>query len=134
MVVGCEGYLRAFSQLEKIRVGIHVSNRLDYLELSLAILPVVDPLLRTGALLATSVACVLGELGATLLTRTDRPGCLPGVETHPDLTFSDNAVKSRLISVALPLVAVQVVPASKLVMAEPTRESGARLLPREPLL
>ena len=46
----------------------------------------------------------------------------------------DPPVEARLISVALPLVAVQVVPATKLVMAEPTREPSSRLLPREPLL
>ena len=34
----------------------------------------------------------------------------------------------------MPLVAVEVVPARELVVAEPTRESGARLPPREPLL
>ena len=31
-------------------------------------------------------------------------------------------------------MAIEVVPASKLMMAEPTREPGSRLLPREPLL
>ena len=35
---------------------------------------------------------------------------------------------------ALPLVAIEVVPPTKLVMAEPTCEPGARLPPREPLL
>ena len=59
MVVGREGYLRAFCQLKKIRVRIHVSDRLNYLDFRPAILPVVDPLLRTGALLATSVALIL---------------------------------------------------------------------------
>ena len=90
--------------------------------------------MRTDALLAASFACILCELGATLLGRTEGPDGLPGVETHPDLTFFYNAVKARLISIALPLVAVQVVPTSKFMMAEPTREPGARLLPREPLL
>ena len=133
MVVGRKGYLRAFHQLEEIRVGIQVSDRLNDLKSGPAILPVVDPLLRTGALLAASVACILCKLGATLLGRTEGPDGLPGVETHPDLAFSDHAVEARLVSVALPLVAVQVVPARELVVAEPTREPGARLLAHEPL-
>ena len=58
MVVGREGYLRAFRQLEKIRVDINVSDLLDNLESRPAILPVVDPLLRTGALLTTSIALI----------------------------------------------------------------------------
>ena len=94
----------------------------------------VDPLLRTGTLLTTSNACVLCKLRATHLGRTQGPGYLPEVETHPDPSFIKNAIEARIVSVALPLVAIEVVPPTKLVMAEPKREPGARLPPREPLL
>ena len=61
-------------------------------------------------------------------------GWLPGVEVRPDLALVNNAVETGLILVALPLVAIEVVPAREGVMAEAAGERGAILLAHEPLL
>ena len=87
VVAGREFDFGAFYELEQVWVRIDVLDWLDDPNIRLAILLVVDPLLRTDALLAASVAGVLGKLRPTLLGRKQGLGCLPGVETHPDLTF-----------------------------------------------
>ena len=134
MVVGREFYFGAFREFEKIRAGIDVSGRLYYREIRLAILLVVDPLLRTDALLAAFLAGVLSKLRSTLLGWKQGLGCLPGVVVRPDLTFQQDAVETGLVRVALPHVAIEVVPARELVVAEAAGEPGARLPPRKPLL
>ena len=53
---------------------------------------------------------------------------------RPDLTFKQQTVEAGFIRVALPLVAIEVVPARELVVAEAAGESGAWLRPCEPLL
>ena len=134
MVVGREFYFGAFCEFEKIRARIDVSCWLYYREIRLAILLVVGPLLRTDAQLTASVAGVLSKLGPTLLGRKQGLGCLPGVVVRPDLTFQQHTVETGFIRVALPLVAIQVVPARELVVAEAAGEPGARLPAGEPLL
>ena len=134
VVVGREFYFGAFCELEQVWVRIDVLDWLDDPNIRLAILLVVDPLLRTDALLAASNSRVPGKLRPTLHGRKQGLGCLPGVETHPDLTFEQQTVQTGLIRVALPLVAIQVVPARERVVAEAAGEPGARLPPREPLL
>ena len=53
---------------------------------------------------------------------------------RPDLTFQQHTVETGFIRVALPLVAIHVVPAHELVVAVAAGVPGARLPPREPLL
>ena len=73
-------------------------------------------------------------LGPTHLGREQGHGCSIGLETHPDLTFLDQAVEAGQVRVALLLVSVQVAPERERVVAEATGEPEARLPPLEPLL
>ena len=87
MVVGREFDFGAFCELEQVWVRIDVLDWLDDPNIRLAILFVVNPLLRTDALLAASVAGVRGKLRPTHLGRKQGLGCSPGAGTRPDLTF-----------------------------------------------
>ena len=124
----------AFCELEQIRARIDVLNWLYDPKLGLALPLVVSLLASIPKHLAASVAGVLGKLGPTLLGRKQGLGCLPGVVVRPDLAFQQHAVEAGFIRVALPLVAIEVVPARELVVSEAAGEPGARLPAREPLL
>ena len=69
VVVGREFDFGAFCELEQVRVRVDVLDWLDDPNIRLAILLVVDPLLRTDALLAASIAGVHVKLRPTHLDR-----------------------------------------------------------------
>ena len=83
---------------------------------------------------AAFVAGVLAMLRTTPPGGHEGPGRPPGVVVDPELALAQHAVEPRLVRVAQPLVAVQIVPARELVMAEAAGEPGTRLLPHEELL
>ena len=118
----------AFHELEQIWGRVDVSDRLGDLYSRPAPLLVVTLHLCSRHLPAAFVAGVLAML------RTTPPGGPPGVVVDPDLALAQHAVEPRLVRVAHPLVAVQIVPARELVMAEAAGEPGTRLLPHEELL
>ena len=70
----------------------------------------------------------------THLTRKEGLECLPGVGVRSDLALFDQAVETGFIRVAHPLMPIDVVPESELVIADAASEPGARLPSREPLL
>ena len=124
----------AFHELEQIWGRVDVSDRLGDLYSRPAPLLVVTPHLCSRHLPAALVAGVLAMPRTTPPGGHEGPGRPPGVVVDPELALAQHAVEPRLVRVAQPLMAVQIVPARELVMAEAAGEPGTRLLPHEELL
>ena len=71
---------------------------------------------------------------STPLRRHERPRGLPRVEVAPEAALPHHAVDSGWVAVALPLVAIEVVAATIVMVAEAAGEPGAVAPPHVPLL
>ena len=134
LIVGARHYPGLCREVRRIGGRVGGSTRINDCVCWPAPLLVVALHLSRGQLPTTLVADVLHMLGTTLLGGNEECGCSPGVQVDPESALAQNAIQPRLVGVARPLVAVQVVPTRELAMAEAAGEPGTRLPPREPLL